>query len=492
LDEQSLQFHPLTSTVTLRVFDADGKTPMQIASARIIAKESLVGTFSATTTDTFGDFSFTGASQEVTATGLESIAPTASGYYDYHFAIAPGTYSGLTFELTATDGSVIRRTSKGFTIEANHRRGFNLKWDASVEFTALDSWYNQTDATARQKLAGSTLYIKGVSIAESLKSQMQQLLAYIDGVATPITLDAAGNATVESVSSGEHSVYLAVELTDGTIVVNGTVRKVTVSPLPAQDYTVATSYNSRSYASGSLAETSLKRDNNTDGQTLTIDYNLGDAILANECSKAVLTLGTQTLEGTVSQGATGHVTVTATSVPVGGYTGGTVTLTLGNGYELASSFDAEVTGIPMSYQFYGESTSSVESAGWTLGNCTWSSSYLNIHSNRNTHGYATKQFCIPEEVSATFTLSSKYYYGLSLTNAVTGTIYVTTTNSSQGVQSGVKCEIESTVGAGTDGRRTSTGELTFTSANSYLSIMDATSSSSGTVPVLYSITVEYK
>lgn len=140
-----------------------------------------------TTGNSVSEWSLSEGHNAITVTGLEDIEPNENGEYLYYINIAPVTGAKLEITLKDTDDFECMRTIEAFTLEANHRKGYNITWDEdsiAVEFddqntgelTTTYSSYLKGDIAAANNRDAHTIggaTIKGIAKLKGRYTQDQ-------------------------------------------------------------------------------------------------------------------------------------------------------------------------------------------------------------------------------------------------------------------------------------------------------------------------------
>lgn len=223
----SFKFNTLNGAICLRVKDTDGATPKQLKEIiiRTLDHQPIAGTFkcnsscegilepltgdngktgstvanddglradarakledkaraaspAATTQNVVSAPSLSEGHYEITVSGLENIAPNEDGEYLYYINVAPVTTSGLEIILKDTHDFECMRTTGALTLEASHRKGYNIKWDEDVIAVAFDE-----EATGKLATSYSD-YLAGDSAAANGKDAYTIYDAAIKGKIT--------------------------------------------------------------------------------------------------------------------------------------------------------------------------------------------------------------------------------------------------------------------------------------------------------------------
>lgn len=467
-----VDFNILNGSLAIRAYESDRTTPKQLSAITVSIPDtgtgSLVGTFTASTNDSFANaaFELTNAGKTITATGLERIEKIG-GLYEYRLNVVPGTVDGLELTLTGADGTVVTRHANAKTFRVNTRSGLNVYWDdATISMDRAASWYED------QTLEGGKLYLDA-TIAGASAGSVEEIGYMLDGTEYPV---APGLELHEQIAlaAGEYTVGTYAKVNGKTI--RSDTKTVIVTPIPTlENVTIRSSCTKN----GVYLTT-----NSLDGNKIEATYTLSEPFLANKLSSVELVC----VDGTLLdlRQSSSYVSTNLRT-----YKECRIVAQLENGYTFnSSSYDTTLSGIPYNYQFYGENNNNLEQEGWTISNTKWSSSYLDIINN---NASTAKIFCIPQADEISYNLNFKYYYYVWNLKKRSATLYAGASASQTGPSDNASAHsIESNANAGTIGRNDISGSILLEPSKSWFMLSHNNPSTSGSTYLgLYSIHLEY-
>ncbi len=413
-----LKFNTLNAAVSVRALASDRTTPKQLAYIQITSDSQIVGTFegSSSAKNKIASLNFVGSGKTITASNLTSIEKTGD-YWEYTFAIAPGTHT-LTFTMVAVDGTNTIRTAPAYNYQANHRKGWPLAWDAaSVTFGAGNTWYMDYANNKSTTLQESSIYVNDITIKGVAADQISECGILCDNQKYPYSGGAAldFDMTLTGIASGVHTIR-AYATVNGNDIYSTKSAEVTVTSIPTiASHTIMSSYSSN----GNVSKT-----NGLNGSILRATATLSDAyIQSNLVSSRKVYYGDGGASADINLGGGNN----DFNVAWGTYNNCYAKIVLANGYSLETpKYQTIVTGIPYSIKF-----DTATPSGWTTNNTAkWEG-----HTRFNTkNAYAiSPEFKLPDSVAITATAKA-YAYGGSLPSKYKPNVYISA--SSSGVSGG--------------------------------------------------------
>ena len=379
----------LTGAVAVRVFEADGTTPKRVKSITITSDSHIAGRFVGTSsskgstgsltsseqdaknqndanTEAYNEIqtkarstqpsttsvvtklnslTFSGTSNEITATGLETIAAEADGNYIYYINVAPVSIGSLTITLVDEDGSAITRTFGAREFKASTRHGYNITWDdASLTGGEASTWYDEYATSHEITLAANTLYTAPAQLVGVTADHVLTLGVEINGVLyNTISGTTTFPAQEFTLESGTYDVCIYAKILSNGVEkeLRTGVESCNVVSIPTiTDYYVQTSYSKN----GTVAKT-----NAINGDVLKAKANLSDAYIASNLVKdgkySVVWSGKTS--GSGSQAIGSEYTLSGIAAAQWGEYNCYVKIELTNGYVcVGNTYNTHITGIP--------------------------------------------------------------------------------------------------------------------------------------------------
>lgn len=386
-----VDFNILNGSLAIRAYETDRTTSKQLSAVtvRVTGSGSLVGTFTASTNDSFAnaEFQLTNAGNTVTATGLERIG-TVGGLYEYRLNVVPGAVEGLELILTGADGTVVTRHANAKTFKANTRSGLNVYWDdATISMDRAASWYED------QTLEGGKLYLDA-AIAGAAADSVEEIGYTIDGTEYPV---APGLELHEQIAlaAGKYVVGTYAKVNGKTIL--SETKEVIVTPIPTlENVTIRSSYTNNG---------AIEPVNDIAGNQIVTSYSLSDPFFEQNglVESALLVHGSGSAD-ILTDKTVGDLEWTAYSCHI--------VVTLTNGYALSSApCDTVITGIPYEANFDANRN---QWLGWTNNSgANWYSHWSGTAGQaklRLNKGYIVSPcFNIPQDISVIVDLKGQYY-----------------------------------------------------------------------------------
>lgn len=388
-----VDFNILNGSLAIRVYESDRTTPKQLSAITVSIPDtgtgSLVGTFTASTNDSFANaaFELTNTGRTITATGLERIG-TVGGLYEYRLNVVPGTVEGLELTLTGADGTVVTRHANARTFRVNTRSGLNVYWDdATISMDRAASWYED------QTLEGGKLYLDA-TIAGASAGSVEEIGYTLDGTEYPV---APGLELHEQIAlaAGEYTVGTYAKVNGKTILSD--TKTVIVTPIPTlENVTIRSSYTNNG---------AVDPNNDIAGNQIATSYSLSDPYFEQNglVESALLVYGSGSAD-ILTNKTVGNLEWTAYSCRI--------VVALKNGYTLNSlPCDTIITGIPYEANF---DANRQQWLGWTNNSgANWYSHWSGTAGQaklRLNKGYiVSPRFNIPQDISVVVDLKGQYY-----------------------------------------------------------------------------------
>lgn len=429
-----VKFNILNGSLAIRAYENDRTTTKQLSAVtiRVTGSGSLVGTYTATTNDSFAnaEFQLTNAGQTLTATGLERLEKVG-GLYEYRLNVVPGEVDGLELTLTGADGTVVTRRANAKTFRANTRSGLNVYWDdATITMDRATSWFED------QSLEGGLLYLQATVAGTTAVEEIGYTL---DGTDHPVSAATALDERI-ALPAGKYVVGAYAKVNGKTI--RSESKETIVTPVPTLTNAIRSSCTNNGL---------YRTTNSLEGNRIEVSYTLSDPFFTEVLSSVELVCD----EGTLLDLLKESVYVASDLRTCKGCR---AVAELQNGYRIEGTpYDTTLSGIPCDYQFYGKNDSSLGQEGWITSRTKWNSSYLDLINNDAT---TAKRFCMPEQDEISYELNLKYYYYVWNFKKRSATIYAGASASQNGPSDNASAHtIESNANAGQLGRTNLNGSV---------------------------------